>query len=85
MELQEHIAASSNPRYGAAYRTVLMTTAEPERIWTGDWSLPQIRQFEALLETAQVLPTSSCGLTALSSYTPELLAITMALWIKTAF
>ena len=34
-DIAEHIAASGDPEYGTACRTELMTTAEPEWIWTG--------------------------------------------------
>ena len=68
-----------------AFRTVLMTTTEPERIWTGNWSHPQIQQFAGLLETAQVLPTTSCGLTVLASEVLHLSRIlsrtALQLWI----
>jgi hypothetical protein len=66
-EINDHIGASANPRYGTAFRTVLMTTTDPERIWTSNWSLLQIQHLGALLESAQVLPKSACGLSALAS------------------
>ena len=66
-EIADYIAASADPRYGTAFRTILMTTSEPERIWTSNWSLPQIHHLTSLLETAQVLPTSPCGISALAA------------------
>ena len=66
-EINDHIGASANPRYGTAFRTVLMTTTDPERIWTSNWSLLQIQHLGALLDSAQVLPRSACGLSALAS------------------
>ena len=84
-EISNHIAASANPRYGAAFRTVLMTTTEPERIWTSNWSHPQILHFTGLLEAAQALPTTTCGLSALSSEVLHLSRIlsrtALQLWI----
>jgi len=84
-DITEHIAASANPKYGTAFRTVLMTTAEPERIWTGNWSFPQIHHLGALLASAQVLPTSPCGLSALASEVLQLSRIlsrtALQLWI----
>jgi len=44
-----------------------MTTNEPERIWTANWSSSQIHHLTALQETAQTLPTDPCGLAALAS------------------
>ena len=84
-EISEYIAASANPSYGSAFRTVLMTTTEPERIWTGNWSHPQILHFAGLLEAAQALPTTSCGLSALASEVLHLSRIlgrtALQLWI----
>ena len=88
-DITEHIAASANPKYGTAFRTVLMTTAEPERIWTGNWSFPQIHHLGALLASAQVLPTSPCGLSALASEVLQLSRIlsrtALQLWIVNFF
>ena len=84
-DITEHIDASANPKYGTAFRTVLMTTTEPERIWTGNWSFSQIHHLGALLATAQVLPTSPCGLSALASEVLQLSRIlsrtALQLWI----
>jgi hypothetical protein len=66
-DLTDHIAAYANPSYGKAFRTVLQTTAEPEKIWTGNWSWSKIHHFTSLLATAQVLPSTPGGLSALSA------------------
>jgi len=85
LHITEHIDASANPKYGTAFRTVLITTTEPERIWTGNWSFSQIHHLGALLATAQVLPTSPCGLSALASEVLQLSRIlsrtALLLWI----
>ena len=84
-KITEHISASTNPRYGTSFRTLLMTITEPERVWTGNWSFPQIHHFAALLESAEAIPSTPCGLSALATEMLQLSRIlsrtALQLWI----
>jgi hypothetical protein len=60
-EIQQYSIETIPSNMSAALLTVLRTTDEPERIWTANWSTPQIQHLEALLLGSQSLPTSQAG------------------------
>ena len=84
-DIVEHTAKSNLPHIGGAYKTVLMTTEEPERIWTSNWSQTQIHQFSDLLQIRGALPASQSGISALEKELLHLAGIlartAIQLWI----
>ena len=63
IEIQQFSTDTIPSHISKALLTVLRTTDQPERIWTANWSTPQIQHLEALLLGSHALPTSQAGWT----------------------